>query len=107
MNAIAPLTIKLFRDKNEGKRYSKAPFDTLGERKEAYMHPKSAEEVFVRMPDSLSEVTKGNNVSNECSAAPSGNEKRRKRFPRVQTALSRSKKGRKCYRRDSEQAQSA
>ena len=78
-----PFTVKLFRDKNEDKRYSKAPSDTLGERKEAYMHPKSAEEVFVRVPDRLSEVTKeimspmnaqqhpretksGGNVSQEC-----------------------------------------
>ena len=46
------------------------------------MHPKSADEVFVRVPDSLSEVTKGNNVSNECSAAPSGDEKWGETFPK-------------------------
>ena len=48
-----------YSEKNEGKRYSTEPSDTLRERKEAYMHPKSADEVFVRVPDSLSEVTKG------------------------------------------------
>ena len=58
MNTIASL-YQAFQKKNEGKRYSKAPSDTLRERKEAYMHPKSAEEVFVRRPDSLYEVTKG------------------------------------------------
>ena len=55
------------------------------------------------MPDSLSEAKKVNNVAHECLAAPSGNEKRGKRFPRVRVELLRSKRGLKCYRRDSEQ----
>ena len=68
------------------------------------MLPKSAEQVAARMRDSLSEAKKVNNVVDECLAAPSGNEKCENRFPRVQVALLRSKRGRKCCRRNSELA---
>ncbi len=37
------------------------------------------------------------NVAYECQTTPSGNEKRTKRFPRVQNTLLRSKRGQKCY----------
>ena len=70
----------------------------------ADMLPKNAEQVAARMPDGFSEAKKVNNVAHECLAAPSGNEKCGKRFPRVRVALLRSKRGLKCYRRDSEQA---
>ena len=103
MNTIAS-HYQAFQKKNEGKRYSKAPSDTLRERKEAYMHPKSADEVFVRVPDSLSEVTKGIMSPMNARQHPRETKSGGKRFPRVQAALLRSKRGRKCYRRDSEQA---
>ena len=77
-----PFTVKLFRDKNEDKRYSKAPSDTLGERKEAYMHPKSAEEVFVRMPDSLSDAKMVNKAALDCPDAPLGRHKVGETFPK-------------------------
>ena len=104
INEYHSLSLSSFSEKNEGKRYSKAPSDTLRERKEAYMHPKSADEVFVRVPDSLSEVTKGIMSPMNARQHPRETKSGGKRFPRVQAALLRSKRGRKCYRRDSEQA---
>ena len=68
------------------------------------MLPKNAEQVAARMPDNLFGSEKGKYVAHECLAAPSGNEKCGKRFPRVRVALLRSKRGLKCYRRNSEQA---
>ena len=47
---------------------------------------------------------KVNNAAHECLVTPPGNEKCGKRFPRVRVALLRSKRGQKCYRRNSEQA---
>ncbi len=49
----------------------------------ADMLPKSAEQVTARKLDCLSEARKVDNVARECLAAPSGNEKCEKRFPRV------------------------
>ena len=59
------------------------------------MHPKSAKQVFVRMPNSLSDAKKVNNAALDCPTAPSGGKKLGKRFLRVQAALLRSKRGRK------------
>ena len=81
MNTIASL-YQAFQKKNEGKRYSKAPSDTLRERKEAYMHPKSAEEVFVRMPDSLSDAKMVNKAALDCPDAPLGRHKVGETFPK-------------------------
>ncbi len=73
----------------------------------ADMLTKSSEQVAARKLDGYSEAKKVNNAARESLVAPSGNEKSEKRFPRVRYALLRSIGGRKCCRRDSEQALSA
>ena len=46
------------------------------------MHPKSAEEVFVRMPDSLSDAKMVNKAAIDCPDAPLGRHKVGETFPK-------------------------
>ena len=46
------------------------------------MHPKSAEEVFVRMPDSLSDAKMVNKAALDCPDAPLGRHKVGETFPK-------------------------